>query len=126
MKKRAVKISFATAAASALLLLLLLVLKRYGLHLPCVVNVLSNGALKCPTCGATRATMRLLEADIEGAVKYNPLIFFVWLYIIKFYSEFCLHYIRDGEFIKKRFDLFDAVGVGVFVLWGIIRNILHC
>ncbi len=124
MKKRAVKIVVITFSAAACLAALLLFLRARGLFIPCVFNVVTRG-LKCPACGATRATMRLLTLDFRGAWGYNPFILFIWAYIIKLYADFSLTYIREGEFIKKRFDWFDIGGAAAVVVWGIVRNILR-
>lgn len=123
MKKRAKKIVLITFAVVLCTVGLLIFLRSRGMFIPCVFNVMARGKLKCPACGATRATMRLLTLDFAGAWRYNPLILFLWVYIIKLYADFSLNYIRLGEFIKKRFDWFDISGAAVVVLWGIFRNI---
>lgn len=123
MKKRAIKIISVTAAAVAAAVALLVFLKIRGLFIPCVFNIMTGGRLRCPACGATRATMRLLTLDFAGAWEYNPMAVFIWLYIIKLYACFSINYVKKGEFIIRRFDWFDIAGAGVIVLWGILRNI---
>ena len=40
---------------------------------PCLFHSLTG--IPCPTCGATRCVLALLDGDLPGAVAYNPLVF---------------------------------------------------
>jgi hypothetical protein len=40
---------------------------------PCLFH--STTGVPCPTCGATRSVLALLEGDLPRAVTFNPLVF---------------------------------------------------
>ena len=43
--------------------------------IPCIWHLLFD--VHCPGCGLTKAFMNLMQLDIQGAWKSNPLIFFI-------------------------------------------------
>lgn len=124
MKKRLWKVIIITAAAFAVGCSLLLILRHFGLHLPCVVRAITMGRIKCPTCGATRASMRLLSLDIKGALAYNPMIFFIWLYIIRMYVKSVHGYIKNGKTSSYKIDRIDVLAIIIMVIWAVLRNVL--
>ena len=40
---------------------------------PCLFHSLTG--IPCPTCGATRCVLALLDGDLPGAAGFNPLVF---------------------------------------------------
>lgn len=80
--------------------------------------------LYCPLCGGTRAIKALLRLDVVSAFSYNP---FVFLLLVLFVVLDVLAFLRlrRGEsrpfvFPRKLWLSFCAL----FVLWGILRNVL--
>lgn len=122
MKKRVYKVLAVTLLIFSAGCIILGIMRYFGWHIPCTLEVMTG--FKCPACGATRASMRLLTLDIKGAWEYNPMVFFIWLYLGKIYVELAWGYIKFGYFTKRRADWFDISGVVIIVLWGIVRNIL--
>ena len=124
MKKRLWKVIIITAAVIAAGCSLLIVLRCLGMHLPCIIRAITLGNIRCPTCGATRASMRLLTLDIKGALGYNPMIFLIWLYIIRAYIIEVRGYIKYGRVLAYKANWIDISGVVIMVIWAIIRNVL--
>ena len=124
MKKRFLKVIRITASAIAAGCSLFMVLKCLGMHFPCIIRTVTLNNIKCPTCGATRATMRLSTLDIKGALEYNPMIFLIWLYIIRVYIIEAGGYIKYGKVLTYKVSWIDISGVVIMVCWAIIRNVL--
>lgn len=121
MKKRLIKTIIITAAVIAGGCILLSAMRFFGLHFPCPLEVATG--IKCPTCGATRATMRILALDFRGALSYNLLIYFIWAFLIKLYLEFAIGYIKYGELTLHR-GFFNIFACAIIVIWGFVRNFL--
>lgn len=121
MKKRLKKTILITAAAIAAGCILLYFMYALGLHFPCPLEVATG--IKCPTCGATRATMCILTLHFRRALSYNLLIYFIWAFLIKLYIELAGSYIKYGTVTLNRgfFNIFACV---IIVVWGIVRNFL--
>lgn len=121
MKKRLIKTIIITAAVIAGGCILLSAMRFFGLHFPCPLEVATG--IKCPTCGATRATMCILTLDFKKALSYNFLIYFIWAFLIKLYLEFAIGYIKYGELTLHR-GFFNIFACAVIVIWGFVRNFL--
>ncbi len=122
MKKRAYKVAVITAVILIVGCAALAIMRYFGAHIPC--GIFEMTGFKCPACGATRGSMRLLTLDFVGAWNYNPMVFFIWIYLAKLYTDFSLQYIKFGYFTKRHMDWFDISGIAVIFLWGIVRNFL--
>ena len=69
-------------------------------------------SVPCPGCGMTRALVRLLHLDFEGAFFYHPMVFFLPIMVISF--------LFSGRLFKNpRWDkiLWIAMGMGFLLRW---------
>ena len=79
------------------LLLLVAVYGVYLLHLPTPLSlILRPFGLKAWSAGLTRASVRLLHLDWQGAWDYNPLIYPLVVYILTYFFLFPIFSIRNS------------------------------
>ncbi len=80
--------------------------------------------LYCPLCGGTRAVKALLQLDFASAMAYNP---FVLLLVALFVVLDVLAFLRLRRGEQKVFVFPRSLWLSfcaLFVLWGILRNVL--
>ena len=51
----------------------------------------------CPGCGLTRASLRLLQGDLRGALAYHPLVPIALPFVTLFFGTNALIYIQTGQ-----------------------------
>lgn len=96
------------------------------LPLPCLFYI-STG-LYCPSCGATRAIIAIFDGDILRALRCNAFVTVLLLpgafMLIRIYLGVIMRR-RDYLMIKHAHGTIVTVIVfaGLFVLYGIVRNI---
>ena len=82
------------------LLVLVAVYGVYLLHLPTPLSlILRPFGLKGWSAGLTRASVRLLHLDWQGAWNYNPLIYPLVVYILTYFFLFPIF--SDKKIIRK-------------------------
>ena len=82
------------------LLVLVAVYGVYLLHLPTPLSlILRSFGLKGWSAGLTRASVRLLHLDWQGAWNYNPLIYPLVVYILTYFFLFPIF--SDKKIIRK-------------------------
>lgn len=82
------------------LLVLMAIYGVYLLHLPTPLNlILKPFGLKGWSAGLTRASVRLLHLDWQGAWDYNPLIYPLVVYILTYFFLFPIF--SDKKIIEK-------------------------
>ena len=82
------------------LLVLVAVYGVYLLHLPTPLSlILRPFGLKAWSTGLTRASVRLLHLDWQGAWDYNPLIYPLVVYILTYFFLFPIF--SDKKIIRK-------------------------
>lgn len=122
-KKQLIIVHLCVLAAILLFPLYLVIIKKINPALTgCALHDMLF--LYCPLCGGTRALKALFKLDIASAFLYNPFVFllaalFITLDVIAFIR------LRRGEqrlYVFPR-PLWIAFCV-LFVLWGILRNVL--
>lgn len=86
---------------------------------PCVFHALTG--IPCPTCGCTRATLKLLQGDIPSAVALNPLYILGVVAVVLFnlYAAVVL----AGRLPRLRLGNLPR-GVGSVFRWGAIAAVL--
>lgn len=80
--------------------------------------------LYCPGCGSTRATYFLLHADVESAIRHNPLLVFVGVPVLMwlmFTLASSMFWARKPIIFSPRWFAW-AVAIAL-VSYGIVRNI---
>ncbi len=80
--------------------------------------------LYCPLCGGTRALKALLRLDFASAIAYNP---FVLLLVVLFITLDVLAFLRLLRGEQRLFVFPRSMWLTfcvLFVLWGILRNVL--
>ena len=75
--------------------------------------------IPCPTCGATRATMELLQGDVMGALLMNPL-YTAGLGLVLVYGLYAAT-VLFGRLPRLRFT--QNAGLG-FLRWAVVAVIL--
>ncbi len=81
--------------------------------------------LNCPGCGSQRLIHHLLHLDFGQAFRYNPLLFILFPFVI----YLCYIFLSNLSFgTKYRVKIlyknwFVYVIFGVFILYGILRNL---
>lgn len=119
------------AVITAMVILLLLIYASvdpenevWGKFFPkCPVKLLTG--LQCPACGIQRAAFALLHGDILGALRQNWFLilsvgYLACLLITKY---FCTLFSPVRKFFWGRPGC--TIFIILYVLWFIIRNILH-
>ena len=82
------------------LLVLVAVYGVYFLHLPTPLSlILRPFGLKAWSAGLTRASVRLLHLDWQGAWDYNPLIYPLVVYVLTYFFLFPIF--SDKKIIRK-------------------------
>lgn len=82
------------------LLVLMAIYGIYLLHLPTPISlILKPLGLKGWSAGLTRASVRLLHLDWQGAWDYNPLIYPLVVYILTYFFLFPIF--SDKKIIEK-------------------------
>lgn len=94
-----------------------------GLALPCPINFVTDGKIRCPGCGITRLFLALSKGDIKGAFAANQCLFI----LIPIWSALV---VARLVFLPKRLDansrFFKAVCLVtliVLLVFGLLRNI---
>lgn len=95
-----------------------------GIGVPCVFYKLTG--LLCPGCGNTRAVLSVVKGDISAAFSYNALFIPEILYLLWVYVYCSYNYIKGKGFAynKTPCPFIDYILLALFLLWGIIRNLI--
>ena len=100
-----------------------LFIKLTGISIPCPVNLISGGKLKCPGCGITRMCLNILKGDFRNAFYANPCLFIllpVWIILI------LIRIIFQPECLEKNGRLYKFTVISsliILLIFGILRNI---
>lgn len=114
MKRIGHFIIIAAAAAIAVLL--------FGLSVGCPFYALTG--LKCPACGNTRAACALMRGDIVTSFKMNPM-FLPELAVLALAVGGYGYLLFRGRCSSRVLNMSLICCAAVFVLWGIVRNIIN-
>lgn len=89
----------------------------------CPVKLLTG--LQCPSCGIQRAAHALLHGDFYGALKQNWFLIFSIGYLISllFTKYFCQPFSSARKFFWGRAGC--TLYITFYIIWFIVRNILH-
>lgn len=99
---------------------------------PCIFKWITG--LPCPSCGATRSLMALVQGRFEVAFFLNPLGYFylilalvfpVWLAIdLAFRKESLFsNYLKFNSFFRNKWTAFPALALVLSIwIWNIIKN----
>ena len=87
----------------------------------CTLHELTG--LQCPSCGATRMVTSATKLDFRAAFGYNRFIFLTFPYMI--YEAVYLIYVNESKALfRKSNKIVLFIWLGLFVLYGILRNII--
>ncbi|MFA9377729.1 MAG: DUF2752 domain-containing protein [Lachnotalea sp.] len=98
---------------------------NYQLFLfPCLFHKLSG--LYCPGCGGTRAVLSLIHGHPIASIQYNPivmygLLIYAWYMISNTIELLSKKKLKIG---MKYSDSYFWVGLGIIIVFFLIRNIL--
>lgn len=92
--------------------------------LPCLFYKLTS--IYCPGCGGTRSVQSMMQGHILSSIRYNPIVFYglivyAWYMISHTIELLSRQRIKIG--MKYR-DLYFWIGLGILLVFFIIRNIL--
>ena len=92
----------------------------------CPLHTLTG--LQCPLCGAQRMVHELLHGNIQEAWMLNPGLFLFTPYFLLLFAGIIWPKLQlDNRLV--RFAYLDATifaVIGLLIVWGIIRNVIHC
>ena len=106
------------------LLLAIVILWAACIRLPLPCALYMTTGLCCPTCGATRAVISIINGDILYALKCNAVVAIlflpaticgIWLYIKILAGR--------GFNIGRRSLIYLIIILTIFIVFGIVRNI---
>ena len=93
-------------------------------HLGIVCYVRHLTGYYCPACGSTRMVIEMTKFNFVKAFHYNPFMFISFPYVI--YEVVYFFYINEA---KKKVGKINAIvlyiWIGLLVIFGIVRNIVH-
>ena len=80
--------------------------------------------LHCPGCGGTRMALRLLQLDLAGAFRANPLLLVAGPVILGLLAVRTARYVKTGQKTTPRWEngVWLALAV-LFVVYGVLRNL---
>lgn len=80
--------------------------------------------IPCPGCGMTRATLRLLELDLEGALRFHPLVLVGLPLVAAVFGVNSIVFVQTGRwgYVEGRMSkpvtaLFTVLAVITFGVW---------
>jgi len=85
-----------------------------NLGIPCVFREATG--LYCPGCGMTRAAVSLLEADVQQAFRYNPLLFIIAPMLLA-------HTLASRGGLRRTSQAILFAAVTAAVAFGVLRNV---
>ena len=123
MKKRIAYVAAAALIAVAALLYLYFTEEGSGAGIPCPIYSLTG--LYCPGCGISRALRSILHLDFYRALRYNAAFTISFPFIAAYVFALILSYIVNGkDKVSKKIPVVILyVAAGIFILFGIMRNI---
>ncbi len=118
--KRAVKLCLIYSAFAAMAALIYAAVQYTEFHFLCPFNELTG--FRCPACGNTRVLFSVLRGDFKAAFSQNMMFLpeAAALIFALLYYPYAAVYKRQ---VPRAVNIFLAVLITVFVLWGFIRNI---
>lgn len=90
----------------------------------CLIN--STLGIRCPACGATRATLCLLQGDLAGAVYFNPFICCLYLFLLVWGILFVINAFGPPQRYRTPFRIRKVpllTFFGVMAAFTVIRNL---
>jgi len=80
--------------------------------------------LMCPGCGGTRSMEALLYGDFFTSLRLNPIVIFLSLLGIAFYTELIFNIFNRKIKIVPRSMVFLWVTIGVFSVFYVVRHFI--
>ena len=112
-----------TAGLGAAGVLYALIVYRTGFGIPCPVHLLTG--LRCPGCGVTRMTLRLLQGDLHGAFLQNRAVLSLMPLGLYVALSWAVGYVRHADRLLHGGAKAAALAIiGVLLVFGIVRNFL--
>jgi hypothetical protein len=97
---------------------------KLEMPIPCLFYKITG--LYCPGCGNTRATLALLQLDFADTLRNNLLFPLEIFYLLWVYVCSVRQYLKTGKLIyASPYPVFDWLFLTLFILWWILRNLLH-
>lgn len=88
----------------------------------CAIHLISG--YYCPGCGNTRSVKCLIKGEFISAVRNNPLIPFLGIISILFYTENALALFGKGVKLVPRSAVFWWSVFGLFLAFYLLRNFI--
>lgn len=79
----------------------------------------------CPGCGNTRSVQHLLEGDLTGSLRYNPVPVFAIILLVLLYAELVLKHLNKPVKLVPRSKPFWISVLVIFSIYYVIRNIVR-
>lgn len=121
IKNRAKKVALGFFIVIAILLIYFLILYKFNLFkFKCIFHEITG--LNCPGCGITRMISNFIKGDFINGIKYNYFLGYTFIIVIFIIGYSIYSYISNKKI--KYIEWFNILYLSLFILWGIIRNIL--
>ena len=96
------------------------VIRFTGFSFRCFFKQLTG--IQCPSCGATRMFLSLFRLDFASAIKYNPVLFFLWP-VIGGEILYVTYMGGNNRDLPKWNLALIYIVFAIMMIFGIIRNI---
>lgn len=90
-------------------------------RLPCVFNLITG--LNCPGCGISRMLVSFSQLEFLEGIKYNYFLAFTFPVVVIFIIYGGYFYVTNKK--NKALEISLVIYLILFILWGIVRNIIH-
>lgn len=97
-----------------ILVIYLIVGEHFNIFLKCPIRLIFH--LYCPGCGSTRMFRSLLHGNFYQAFRFNPLLFISLI-------MYLIYLLLDKKITKKLEPFIWYFLIGIFIIYGILRNI---
>lgn len=120
-KNRAKKAIICSFIVVTILLIYFLILYKFNLFkFKCIFHEITG--LNCPGCGITRMISSFVNGDFINGIKYNYFLGYTFIIVIFIIGYSIYSYISNKKI--KYIEWFNILYLSLFILWGIVRNIL--
>ena len=124
MKKRALRVFIISFIFIILGIAYGLLYLTTGKGIPCIFYTLTG--FLCPGCGVTRMCVSVMQGDIQSAIRYNGMLFFLSPVLCYILGDYMFRYIRTGHWKVLRWQtVVIYIMIGLLVIFGITRNIVR-
>ena len=122
IRQRLHKTTLAAAPWLTAAVLYNLLVRLTPIRIPCLFRVFTG--FQCPGCGMTRMCIALLSGQLQEAVQYNPVLFFMLPFLILYVFIISAVFILTGKQWHIPHENLCAYGcIAILLTFGVLRNL---